>query len=307
MKAIRFFVTGGSGFLGRTVLKRLRDAGFQVDAPSSRDCNLTQEHSLSHWKKPYDFILHLAAWTQAGDFCLYHPGEQWIINQQMNTNVLSWWYQYQPQARAVFIGTSCAYDPELPLTEDNYLLGQPIKSLYSYAMTKRMMEIGVRSLADQFGLKSMTLVPSTLCGSYYHKDGRQMHFIYDIVKKILNSKNTGSPVVLWGDGTQKREILIVDDFVEAMFNLIQKKEAWGQLINVGAGYDYTIREFATAICNMCGVEPAVLKFDTTRYVGAKAKKLDINKIKSLLRWNPTNVLDAIELVIKALQTHTSKS
>ena len=38
----------------------------------------------------YDQIIHLAAWTQAGDFCLYHPGEQWIINQQMNTNVLAW-------------------------------------------------------------------------------------------------------------------------------------------------------------------------------------------------------------------------
>ena len=58
---------------------------------------------------------------------------------------------------------------------------------------------------------------------------------------------------------------------------------------------------------MCGVEPAILKFDTTRYVGAKAKKLDIDKIKSLLKWNPTNVLNAIELVIKALQTNISKS
>jgi GDP-L-fucose synthase len=296
----RAFVTGGGGFLGQTVVPRLREAGFEVDAPGSKYCDLRRRESLDRFSKHYDYIFHLAAWTQAGDFCLHHQGEQWIINQQINTNILSWWRETHAGARAVFIGTSCAYDPNLPLSEENYLVGEPIDSLYTYAMTKRMMEVGARSLGQQFGMKSMTLVPSTLCGSYYHTDGRQMHFIYDVIRKILDHKRTGSRVVLWGDGTQKREILRVDDFVSGMLRLLDVEEAWDQVINLGAGCDYSIREFAAEGCRICGVDPTSLEFDTTKYVGAKAKRLETKKVSHLIPWKPSGIQEAVSEVVRAL-------
>jgi len=295
------FVTGGRGFLGQTLVPRLREAGFEVDAPASHDCDLRRRESLASLPSRYDYIFHLAAWTQAGDFCLHHQGEQWIINQQINTNILSWWRESQPEARAVFIGTSCAYDPNLPLSEENYLVGEPIDSLYTYAMTKRMMEVGARSIRRQFGMTSMTVVPSTLCGPYYHTDGRQMHFIYDVIRKILDHKRTGSRIVLWGDGTQRREILRVDDFVSGMLRLLEVEAAWGQVINLGAGRDYTIREFAEEGCRICGVDPSVLEFDTSKYVGAKAKRLETGKISSLLPWAPAGVHEAVSEVVHALR------
>ena len=60
-------------------------------------------------KGKFDQIYHLAAWTQAGDFCLYHAGEQWIINQQINTNVLWFWREHQPQAVLIAMGTGIAW------------------------------------------------------------------------------------------------------------------------------------------------------------------------------------------------------
>ena len=297
MKPQSVFVTGGGGFLGRTVLPAFCQAGYEVDAPNSKQCDLRKVESLDAWEKRYDLILHLAAWTQAGDFCLHHPGEQWIINQQINTNLLTWWKDKQPQAKAVFIGTSCAYDPSLPLVEENYVKGEPIPSLYVYAMTKRMLEIGARGLHQQFGLQHMTLVPGTLCGPYYHEDGRQMHFIYDLARKILHAKNTGDPAVLWGDGYQRREILAVSDFVRAMLELIQNDMAWGELINVASGQDYTIMEFARMLCEIVGLSGKSIKFDASRYVGAIAKRLDISKLIALISWNPISCNNAIELVL----------
>jgi GDP-L-fucose synthase len=294
------FVTGGRGFLGQTLVPRLREAGFEVDAPGSRDCDLRRRESLDRFSGHYDYIFHLAAWTQAGDFCLHHQGEQWIINQQINTSVLSWWREAQAGARAVFIGTSCAYDPNLPLSEENYLVGEPIDSLYTYAMTKRMMEVGARSLRRQFGMTSMMVVPSTLCGPYYHTDGRQMHFIYDVIRKILDHKRTGSRIVLWGDGTQRREILRVDDFVSGILGLLEVDLAWGQVINVGAGCDYSIHEFAEEGCRICGVDPSLLEFDTTKYVGAKAKRLETKKVSSLIPWKPAGIHEAVSEVVQAL-------
>jgi len=300
MKMPRVFVTGGSGFLGRTLVPLLKKQGFVVDAPASCECDLMQERSLESFKAPYDYIFHLAAWTQAGDFCLKHPGEQWLINQKINTHVLAWWKQRQPQAKAVLIGTSCAYDPTLPLTEDNYLRGEPIESLYTYAMTKRMLWIGAQSLGKQYGLKAMNLVPSTLCGNYYHEDGRQMHFIYDVVRKIINHKKSASRILLWGDGEQRREILLVQEFVAGALRLLDIESAWGQTINLGAGRDYSIREFAEEACKICGVNPSALEFDPYAYVGAKAKCLDTKKICSLISWNPIKITGSISEVVTAL-------
>src|SRR5439155_13507909 len=130
----------------------------------------------------------------------------WIINQQINTNVLTWWQMFQPQAKLIGVGSSCSYPPDRPLSEENYLVGEPIESLYTYAMTKRMMLVGMQALHRQFGLNYLCLVPSTLYGPGYHTDGRQMHFIFDLIRKILRGKRYGEPVVLWGDGHQSRVV-----------------------------------------------------------------------------------------------------
>lgn len=274
-------MTGASGFLGTALCRRLRGASHDVVALNSRTCDLTRADSLLPFtQQPYDRIYHLAAWTRAGDFCLHHSGEQWIVNQQINTNVLAWWQKHQPQALLVSVGTSCAYSPDLPLTEENYLVGEPIESLYTYAMTKRMLFQGHRALRQQFGLRYLHLVPSTLYGPGYHTDGRQMHFIFDLIRKIIRGKRFGERVVLWGDGFQKREVVYIDDFVRAALALPERVE--NEIVNVGCGEELSIREFAAAICDQVGYELKKIEFDTTRYVGAKSKVLAVDRLRHLL-------------------------
>jgi len=290
---MRVFVTGGGGFLGRHLGAALRAAGHTVDAPSSRECDLSQPGGLAGWKGAgYDRIFHLAAWTQAGDFCLKHPGEQWIRNQLLNTHVLAWWAQRQPQAKLISIGTSCAYAPDRPLREENYLEGQPIESLFTYAMTKRMLYVGQDSLARQFGLKHLTVVPSTLYGGGYHADERQLHFIFDLIRKILLGQRDGVPVVLWGDGHQRRELILVGDFIRALLRLADQAE--NEIVNIGAGEEHSIREFAALICREAGYDPAQIQYDTSRYVGAKSKCLEIAKLRRLLPdFRPTPLAEGL--------------
>lgn len=274
-------VTGASGFLGTHLCTQLEAQGHSVVWLSSKNCDLTQSDSLNKFNdRTYEQIYHLAAWTQAGDFCLYHPGEQWIINQQINTNVLSWWHTYQPQAKLISIGTSCSYAPENELVEENYLLGQPIDSLFTYAMTKRMLQVGVQSLHKQFGHTYLTVVPSTLYGPGYHTDSRQMHFIFDLIRKILRGKLYGEPVILWGDGYQRRELIYIGDFLNAMSSLANQVN--NDLINIGGGEEFTIRHFAQLICSKVGYDFNAIQFDTTRYVGARSKCLVISKLREIL-------------------------
>ncbi|MDB6031409.1 MAG: GDP-L-fucose synthase, partial [Verrucomicrobiales bacterium] len=85
---MKILVTGASGFLGTHLCHALEKEGHLVTRLSSKNCDLTKADSLDAFNgTQYDQIFHLAAWTQAGDFCLYHPGEQWVINQKMNTHV----------------------------------------------------------------------------------------------------------------------------------------------------------------------------------------------------------------------------
>lgn len=278
---MNIIITGATGFLGSNLCKKLTTQGHNIVPLNSQNCDLTNPESLLKFNHQiYDQIYHLAAWTQAGDFCLSHPGEQWIINQQINTNVLIWWQKYQPQAKLIGMGTSCAYSPDLALKEEHYLTGLPIDSLFTYAMTKRMLYTGLLALNKQFGLKYLCLVPSTLYGADYHTDDRQMHFIFDLIRKIIRGKLYGEPVVLWGNGYQSREIVLVDDFVNIAVELATNVD--NELINIGAGEEFTIRYFAQLICENVGYDFHLIQFDTSRYVGAKSKCLQIDKLKKFV-------------------------
>lgn len=278
---MKILVTGGTGFMGSALTRRLSADGHTVTALGSRDADLMRPDALDRFNGTrFDQIYHLAAWTQAGDFCLRHPGEQWVHNQQINTTVLGWWSQSQPQAKLIAIGTSCAYDPNLPLVEDNFLAGLPIDSLFTYGMTKRMLYVGLRALAQQFGLKYLFVVPSTLYGPGYHTDGRQLHFIFDLLRKIVRGRMLGEPVVLWGDGHQSRELVLADDFVQATVELAVGTD--NEIVNIGAGQEYSIRRFAQLICDEVGFDFDRIEFDTSRYVGARSKCLDIARLTELL-------------------------
>lgn len=282
-------VTGATGFLGRHLCAALRRSGQEVVALGSREADLTDQRSLDPYSgKRFEKIYHLACWTQAGDFCLRHPGEQWVINQRINTNVLGWWQARQPQAKLISMGTSCAYAEGSAHREDEYLIGQPTESLFTYAMTKRMLHVGQMSIGKQFGLSSLTVVPSTLYGTGYQLHGRQMHFIFDLAIKILRKKHLDQPVVLWGDGLQRREVVHVDDFVVTLLAVDTRLE--NDVVNIGAGTEHSLREFAHTLCELAGVDAATITWDTDRYVGARAKHLDCAKIDALVPARPRRPL-----------------
>jgi len=294
---MNILVTGATGFLGTTLCRHLREAGHDVIALGSRDADLLTKGSLDRFADRLDQVYHLAAWTQAGDFCLKHPGEQWVLNQLINTHVLEWWQRVQPQAKLITMGTSCSYSPDLPLREEHYLDGTPIESLFTYAHTKRMLLVGQMALRKQFGLTWLTLVPSTLYGPGYHTDGRQMHFIFDLIRKVVRGRVYDETVVLWGNGQQKRELVYVDDFCAAAVALADSCD--NELVNVGAGEEHTIRHFATIICDLVGYDFGRIQFDTSKYVGAPSKCLATDHFRQYLpAWRQVPLEEGISRTIQ---------
>jgi len=272
---VNVLVTGATGFLGTHLANKLQDKGFEVYISNTKIANLEKIENLvrEFSSIKFDYIYHLAAVTKAGDYCLHHKGDQWLKNQAINTNMLQYWKEYQPQAKMICMGTSCSYAPAIPMQEDNYLLGQPEPSLYTYAMTKRMLLLGLQAIEHQYGLKWLYFIPSTLYGPGFELDDN--HFIFDFIRNCYNAKYNDDEFIVWGDGEQRRELIYVDDAVDAMITLRAHKN---QIFNLGSGQDYTINEFAKKVCKIYNYDADLIKHDMTKYVGVREKKIDTTRV-----------------------------
>ena len=274
-------VAGSSGFIGKNMCDFLERKGHKVVRLNSKNCDLLEHKSLLNYNNlKYDYIYNFSAYTQAGNFCDLYGGDQWIINNKMNINLLEWWAKYQSQAKMIAFGTSVSYTVYENLSEETYMDGEPYEKYYAYAHSKRELLVGLQSLSKQYGLKYLYLIPSTVYGPNYHLDGRELHFIYDLIRKIIRGKEFGETVTLWGDGTQKRELIYIDDFVKITYNLNEITE--NEIINLGTGDEHTIISFAKIICNEVGYDFHKINFDTSQFVGAKSKVLNISKLSKLI-------------------------
>ena len=276
MKAL---VTGATGFLGTHLVARLKELGWEISISNTQTANLMKVENLYIYNEvKFDYIFHLAAVTKAGDYCLTHQGDQWLANQVLNTNILKYWKEQQPQAKMICMGTSCSYSPGIFMAENNYLLGEPESSLYTYAMTKRMLLVGLQSLEQQFGLKWLYFIPSTLYGPGFELDDN--HFIFDFIRNCYNAKYHEEEFILWGDGEQRRELIYIDDAINAIIGLMEHDN---QIFNLGSGQDYSINEFAQKVCLLYEHDFDRVQHDLTKYVGVQEKKIDTSKVMSYLK------------------------
>ena len=145
-------ITGASGFLGRHLSKRLSSEGHALTLLNSQTADLTKQGDLEEKLagKSFDQIFHLASWSRAGAFCRENPGLQILVNQRIDVNVFDYWRTNQPCAKMIAMGSSVAYDPALPLKEENYLRGEPIADYLGYGNAKKMLYASHNILANAF-------------------------------------------------------------------------------------------------------------------------------------------------------------
>ena len=293
---MKVLITGATGFVGRHLVKRLKEENIEVTEINS--INFDSMWSLE--KNSYEYIIHLAVKTAAGGYCQKHPGEQWIINSSINTDVLAYWQQYQQRATLITFGSSCGYNNDVKKTEKNYMLGEPETGYEVYGNIKRNLLVGLRALKKEFNMDSRYLVPSVFYGPEYDLDDK--HFIFDLIRKIVNAKNGGDEVVLWGDGTQTRELIFIDDAIDIILQSMSPVAP--KMFNLSSGKSYTLKTYAKTICDIVDYDYNLIKWDTKAFVGSKNKKLVNTHLKG---YKFTSLKKGLKKTIKYYEDSISSS
>ena len=267
---MKVLVTGASGFVGRHLVPRLIIEGYEVSYSDSSNYELLggTAYDYKNDTLSYDYIIHLAVKTAAGGYCQEHPGEQFLINSHINSYMLNEWKDRFPNAKMITFGSSCSYDKNSIKIENNYLKGDVEPGYEVYGNIKRNLLIGLQAMKKEYNMNYSFLIPSVLYGPEYNLDDR--HFIFDLIRKIVNAQNGGPEVVLWGDGTQTRELIYIEDAI----NIILEAMEWDlEVVNLSSGIEYSIHDYAKTICDIVGYDSSNINYDITKFVGSKSKNL----------------------------------
>ena len=188
--------------------------------------------------------------------------------------------------KLLYFSSSCVYPKETkqPVEEASLLTGPLEPTSEAYAVAKIAGTKMCQAYKAQYGFNAIAAVPATLYGPGSDTDMENAHVLGALIAKFHKAKIEGAKeVIVWGSGKPRREFLYVDDFVSACLFLMEKYNG-NEIINVGSGYDVTIKQLALMIKKISGFKAKII-FDATKPDGAMRKLMDNTRIRKF-GWKP---------------------
>lgn len=276
----RICVTGGSGFLGSFLLKKLEARGASsVFVPRVEQYDLVELESIRRMLRDArpEIVIHLAARVGGIGANRAHPAEFFYANVMMGVQLMheSWKAGVE---KFVALGTVCAYPKytPVPFREESLWDGYPEETNAPYGLAKKMMLVQSQAYREQYGFNSIFLIPVNLYGPRDNFDLETSHVIPALIRKCIEAKEKGEKTIeIWGDGSPTREFLFVEDAAEAIL-LATEHYDLSDPVNLGSGEEISIRDLADMIARLTGFDG---KFDwnTRRPNGQPRRSLDISK------------------------------
>ncbi|HWR00109.1 MAG TPA: NAD-dependent epimerase/dehydratase family protein [Candidatus Methylomirabilis sp.] len=279
-------VTGGAGFIGSNLSKRLLADGHRVRVidnlstgkrervPESAEFVLVDFTKLDEIAPHFagiDGVFHVGALPRI-PFSIEHPIEAATANIFGTLNVLVA-ARDAGVKRVVYSASSSAYgaQPELPLRPD-----MPVNPLNPYALHKQVGEVFCRHFSFFYGLETVSLRYFNVYGPGMADDGAYVTVISVFKQQTLD----GKPLTIHGDGEQTRDLTHVSDVVDANIRAMTSQSVGkGEILNVGSGTRHSINEIA-------GYFGGPVVHEEARKGEARDSLADISLTRELLGWEP---------------------
>lgn len=284
LKDKKIIVTGGAGFLGSHLIDNLLKKGVSqknIFIPRSKEYDLRKELDIK--RMFFDFganiVIHLAGNVGGIGLNRKKPGELFYDNLMMGVQLIEQARLHNVE-KFVAIGTVCAYPKfsPVPFKESNLWDGYPEETNAPYGLAKKMLLVQSQSYRQQYDFNSIFLLPVNMYGPRDNFHPNSSHVIPALIKKILDAqKNNEDEVTVWGDGSASREFLYVEDAAEGIV-LATEKYNKSEPINLGAGFEITIKDLITKLCKITDFKGKVV-WDGSKPNGQPRRMLDTSKAK----------------------------
>ena len=280
MKEKRITITGGKGFLGQHLFRKMQEQEYKnLSVADLPEYNLTHAEDV---KKMYDItrpdvVIHLAAKVGGIGFNQQNPGTLFYNNIMMGVQLLNEGYLRKID-KFVALGTICAYPKftPVPFKEEDIWNGYPEETNAPYGLAKKMMLVQSQAYRQQYGFNSIFLLPVNLYGPGDNFDPNSSHVIPALIKKCVDAiDNREEEIIVWGTGKATREFFYVEDAVDAII-LATEKYNKSDPINIGAGFEISIKDLVNLIVELTGFMGKVV-WDITKPDGQPRRMLDTTK------------------------------
>jgi len=297
-------ITGGAGFIGSNLAKRLLGLGADVriadDFSRGSEENirpflrritlhrvdLTKLDNCLQSTKEAEYVFHLAATVGGIHYITKKNVGGSTPSLLMNTNMLEAARRCDVQ-RFLFASSACVYRERSSSMnkfreEDAY----PADPLTTYGWSKLMGEIQCRSYFLDYGIKSSVPRIFNAYGENECLDPKSAHVIPSLIRKAILYPEEGFKV--FGDGKQERAFLYVQDCVDGLIQFMEKITN-AEPVNLGSEEVISIGDLAQRIVELSG-KHIDIEYDLAGPRGTHRYSADTTRMKSLLDWTPETSL-----------------
>ena len=273
-------ITGGSGFLGKVVVKKIRKLGVKsIIIPRSADYDLRdrrQVANLLHSTKP-DYLIHLAAHVGGIGANREYPGEFFYNNAIMGIELIEQARLHKVK-KILIVGTVCSYpsNTPVPFDETEFWNGFPEITNAPYGIAKKMLLVQAQAYRRQYGMNIVYSIPVNLYGPNDNFDMDSSHVIPALIRKFIEARNDNQEEIInWGTGHATREFLYVGDCADGLIACMQDYDSEDP-VNIGSGEEISILELSEMIQRLVGYSGRV-KWNSSMPDGQMKRRLNIDK------------------------------
>lgn len=309
LKNKKIVVTGGAGFLGQHVVRKLREHGAtNIFVPLHKDFDLTKWEDCQKVCSGADIVIHLAALIGGIGFINERQGEVFYKNLIMGVQLMEA-ARVNNVKKYVAIGTVCEYPKRTPrpFKEENLWDGYPEETTGAYGMAKKMAIVQSSAYKVQYNFNAINLLPVNLFGPGDNFDRISAHVIPALIKKVISARdNRSDQVEVWGSGRATREFLYVEDAAEGIVLAVEKYNNV-EPVNLGTGVETSIKEVVKLIMDVSGFSGKIV-WNKSKPDGQPRRQLNVSRAKRLFGFRAkTKLRQGLENTIRWYEKNEIKS
>lgn len=285
----KVLVTGGTGLVGREMVKLMVERGAQVTSISLDDNNFNPDWGVEYIKgdlrdfqtcmdvvKDKQFVFHIAGIKGSPVLVKEKPYVFFTNFILMNTNMIAAMNASKDMEWGLYTSTVGTYGKADIFHEDKMWDSNPSDNDWFAGWSKRMGEVSIDAYEKQTGTRKISVIkPVNIYGSYDNFDLKTSTMVPSLIRKVYEAKDS---VEIWGSGDATRDIIHASDVARAAALIVEKKVK--KPLNIGKNTPVSIKEVIKTIIKVSGKDLKITH-DLTKPTGDNSRIANIDRLNSI--------------------------